>query len=66
MAFCYHFKIRVPHPKEGNKLLKFKIVVPFKSRKMSNGRFGYSTLEEDTKFLAKVLRFCKHRTYQTL
>ena len=66
MAFCYRFKLRIPHPKEGNKLLKFKLMVPFKSRKISGGRFGYSTLEEDTKFLAKALKLFKHRTYQTL
>ena len=34
MAHCYHFKIRIPHPKEGNKILKFKLLVPFKSRKV--------------------------------
>ena len=66
MAFCYRFKLRIPHPKEGNKLLNFKLLVPFKSRKVSGGRFGYSTLEEDTKFLAKALKLFKHRTYQTL
>ena len=66
MAFCYRFKLRIPHPKEGNKILNFKLMVPFKSRKLSRGRFGYSTLEEDTKFLSKALQFFKHRTYQTL
>ncbi len=68
MAFCYHFKLRIPHPKEigKKKLLKFKLMVPFKSRRMSFGRFGYSTLEEDTKFIAKALKWLKHRDYNTL
>ena len=67
MAFCYRFKLRLPNYKEsGKKLLNFKVVVPFKSRRLSCGRFGYSTLEEDTKFIAKALKFLKHRTYQTL
>ena len=40
--------------------------VPFKSRRITGGRFGYSTLEEDTKFIAKVLKFLKNRNYNTL
>ena len=44
-SFCYRFKLRVPHPKEGRKLLSFKLAVPFKSRRLSGGRFGYSAME---------------------
>jgi hypothetical protein len=68
MAFCYHFKFRIPHPKEigGKKLLKFKLMVPFKSRRFTGGRFGYSSLGEDTKFFAKAMKFLRHRNYDTL
>jgi len=68
MAFCYHFKLRIPHPKDfkSSKKLNFKMKVPFKSRRITGGRFGYSTLEEDTKFIAKVLKFLKNRNYNTL
>lgn len=67
MAFCYRFKLRIPQvSKCGQKLMNFKLVVPFKSRRFSGGKFGYSTLEEDTKFIAKALKFLKHRSYQTL
>ena len=68
MAFCYHFKVRIPHPKDFkvSKKLNFKLTVPFKSRRFSGGRFGYSTLEEDTKFIARALKFLKHRSYSTL
>jgi len=66
MAFCYRFKFRFPTPKEGKKLLSFKVCVPFKSRRFSGGRFGYSTLEEDTKLIAKALKFLRYRKYQTL
>jgi len=65
MAFCYRFKVRISDPKQCNKILNFKMIVPFKSRKISGGRFGYSTLEEeDTSLLAKALKVFKHRTYQ--
>jgi len=71
MAFCYHFKLRIPHPKDfstklGSKKINFKMLVPFKSRRFSGGRFGYSTLEEDTKFIAKALKFLKNRSYSHL
>ena len=66
MAFCYRFKWRIPHPKEGNKVISFKLVVPFKSRKASNGRFGYSSLEGDHRLLAKALKFFKNRKYEKL
>ena len=66
MAFCYRFKWRFPHPKEGNKVVTFKLVVPFKSRKVSNGRFGYSALEGDQKLLTKALKFFKYRKYDKL
>jgi hypothetical protein len=66
MAFCYRFKWRIPHPKEGNKLISFKLVVPFKSRKASNGRFGYSSLEGEHRLLTKALKFFKNRKYDKL
>ena len=66
MAFCYRFKVRISDPKQCNKILNFKMTVPFKSRRIFSGRFGYSTLEEDTSLLAKALKVFKHRTYQTL
>jgi len=66
MAHCYHFKLRIPHPKEGNKILNFKLMVPFKCRKLSGGRFGYSILEGDTKLLAKLLRIFKNNKYESL
>ena len=66
MAFCYRFKVRISDPKEGNKILNFNLMVPFKSRKISCGRFGYSTLEENTTLLAKALKFFKNTAYQTL
>ena len=71
MAFCYHFKLRMPLKyKAEKKVLKFKLVVPFKSRKLSFGRFGYSSLGEETKFIAKCLKLLRvHRktsNYDTL
>jgi hypothetical protein len=66
MAFCYRFKWRIPHPKEGTKVVTFKLVVPFKSRKVSNGRFGYSSLEGDHRLLTKALKFFKNRKYEKL
>jgi len=66
MAFCYRFKIRIPHPKEGNKHINFKILVPFKCRKLSGGRFGYSILDGDTKLLAKMLKIFKNNKYESL
>jgi hypothetical protein len=53
MAFCYRFKWRIPHPKEGCKVITFKLVVPFKSRKASNGRFGYRDQCYETWFRPK-------------
>jgi len=66
MAFCYRFKIRIPHPKEGNKQITFKVLVPFKCRKLSGGRFGYSILDGDTKLLAKMLKIFKNNKYESL
>ncbi|TRY70905.1 hypothetical protein TCAL_17258 [Tigriopus californicus] len=65
MAYCYRLKMRIPHPmKRGSsKTLQIKIPVPFKCRRFSGGRFGYSTLEPDTKFLERALQIFRHRSY---
>ena len=32
MTSCYRFKLRISDPREGNKILNFKLMVPFKSQ----------------------------------
>jgi len=66
MAFCYRFKFRFPHPKEGKKVISFKLVVPFKSRKASGGKFGYSSLGGDHRLITKALKFFRNRQYEKL
>ena len=71
MAFCYRFKWRIPHPtKPGQKVISFKVPVPFKSRRFTCGRFGYSNMmmEGDTtnKLLGKAMRFLRNKDYDAL
>ena len=40
MAYSYRFKVRIPLPRRPDKILSFGLVLPFKSRKFSLGRYG--------------------------
>lgn len=79
MAFCYRFKMRIPHPtKPGQKVINIKVPVPFKSRRFSCGRFGYSNVVMDgsttktaddsntNKLLSKALSFIRKKDYDSL
>jgi hypothetical protein len=66
MAFCYRFKWRFPHPKEGTKMVTLNLVVPFKSRKASGGRFGYAPLGGDRRLITRALKFFRSRNYEKL
>jgi hypothetical protein len=39
MAYSYRFKVRIPLPRRPDKILTFGLVLPFKSRKFSLGRY---------------------------
>lgn len=67
-SFCYRFKLRIPYPREGKKLLSFKVMVPFKCRRLSGGRFGYSSMDsQGSRLLAKALNLIQRRgNYDTL
>jgi hypothetical protein len=39
MAYSYRFKVRIPLPRRPDKVLTFGLVLPFKSRKFSLGRY---------------------------
>ena len=64
MAFCYRFKIRIPHPTRhgSSNVVTLKLPVPFKSRLMTAGRFGYTNMEADNRLLAKALKVFRKRS----
>ena len=66
MAFCYRLKFRIPHPTRhgDSKVFTLSVPMPFKSRRMAGGRFGYSNMDADygsRLLLAKALRVFKKK-----
>ena len=67
MAFCYRLKFRIPHPTRhgDSKVFTLSVPVPFKSRRMTGGRFGYANMDGadygSRLLLAKALRVFKKK-----
>uniref|UniRef100_A0A0K2T941 Uncharacterized protein n=1 Tax=Lepeophtheirus salmonis TaxID=72036 RepID=A0A0K2T941_LEPSM len=64
-SYCYHFKLRLPSPAPGDKTVRFKIQVPFKCKRFTPNKFGYSNMNGKTNFLSKALGFLKHKRYES-